>query len=211
MEGALIEEMGFCFHILGVQREKIDFVGMIDDLYADGTPDYSLELNKEREEVWTGVHREISQFTKLKGLMYLADGQMNLSCSDFAEAYTGRHDWMDYTSTFFFTPITGEHHMVNVRVQGAIRSYAFGLLPGGKVGLLKNDNGYSVLTSKDFDWIVGTEYKVMITVKNNMLQAKIDDKVLLEYTDTVHPYLTGSIGVSLRNGSHSKYRRIVVS
>ena len=211
MEGALIEEMGFCFHILGAHREKIDFVGMIDDLYADGTPDYSLELNKEREEVWTGVHSEISQFTKLKGLMYLAEGQLNLSCSDFAEAYTGRHDWMDYTSTFFFTPITGEHHMVNVRVQGAIRSYAFGLLPEGKVGLLKNDNGYSVLTSKDFAWIAGTEYKVTVAVKNNMLQAKIDDKVTLEYTDAVHPYLTGSIGVSLMNGSHSKYRRIVVN
>lgn len=40
-------------------------------------------MDKEEEEVWTGTHREISQFTKLKGLMYLADGQLNLSCSDF--------------------------------------------------------------------------------------------------------------------------------
>jgi hypothetical protein len=211
MEGALIDEMGFCFHILGLQREMIDFVGLIDDLYADGKPDYSLELNKEREEVWTGLHREISQFTKLKGLMYLHDGQLNLSCADFAEAYTGRHDWTDYTATFYFTPITGEHHMVNVRVQGAIRSYAVGLYPDGRIALLKNDNGYSVLASEDFAWKAGTEYKVMIAVKNNYLLATINDTVKLEYTDSEHPYLTGSVGVSLLQGSHCKYSRIVVS
>jgi ADP-ribosylglycohydrolase len=211
MEGAVIEEIGFCFHILGVQREKIDFVGLIDDLYADGAPDYSVEFSKEREEVWTGVHREISQFTKLKGLMYIAEGQLNLSCSDFAEAYTGRHDWTDYSSTFYITPITGEHHMVNVRVQGAIRSYSLGLMPEGKVALLKNDNGYIIMTSKEYPWVANTEYKIMVTVKKNSIQAVINDEVTLEYTDINHPYLTGSIGVSLMKGSHCKYRRIVVN
>ncbi|MDF2904904.1 MAG: hypothetical protein K0R34_225 [Herbinix sp.] len=211
MEGSVIEEIGFCFHIHGVQREKIDFVGMIDDLYADGAPDYSVEFGKEREEVWTGVHREISQFTKLKGLMYLAEGQLNLSCSDFAEAYTGRHDWTDYSSTFYITPITGEHHMVNVRVQGAIRSYSVGLMPEGKVALLKNDNGYIILTSKEYPWVANAEYKIMITVKKNSIQAVINDEVTLEYTDINHPYLTGSIGVSLMKGSHCKYQRIVVN
>jgi ADP-ribosylglycohydrolase len=211
LEGALIDEMGFCFHILGLQREMIDFVGMIDDLYADGTPNYSVELDKEREEVWNGLHREISQFTKLKGLMYLQDGQLNLSCADFAEAYTGRHDWTDYQATFHFTPITGDHHMVNFRVQGAIRSYAVGLYPDGKVALLKNDKGYSVLVSEDFSWTLGVEYKVAVTVKENYLQATINDTITLEFTDSENPYRTGSVGVALLQGSHCKYRKIVVS
>ncbi len=210
MEGSLIDEMGFCFSILGLQNEMIDFVGLIDDLYVDGTPDYSIEFDKEREENWNGLHREISQMTKLKGLMYLQDGQLNLSCSDFAEAYTGRHDWTDYTATFYFTPVIGEYHMVNVRVQGAIRSYAVGLYPDNKVALLKNDNGYDVLVSKDFTWKANTEYKVEITVTSNCLKAKINEEVTLEYTDTEHPYLTGSTGVSVLKGSHCKYRKITV-
>lgn len=150
MEGVLFDEMGFCFHVEGVHTQVFALTGLIDDLYADGGPDYTLRMDKEEEEVWTGTHREISQFTKLKGLMYLADGQLNLSCSDFAEAYTGRYDWEDYEARFFLTPVTGEHHMVNIRVQGAVRSYAAGLLPGGKFGILKNDNGYSLVAQEDF-------------------------------------------------------------
>ena len=93
LEGGLLEEVGICFHVDGAHMGEIDFVGMIDDLYAEGAPDYSVEFAREQEEVWTGLHREISQFTKLKGLMYLEDGELHLSCADFAEAYTGRHDW----------------------------------------------------------------------------------------------------------------------
>ena len=144
LEGALIDEIGLCFHVQGTHTQVFDFVGLIDDLYADGKADYSIDFANETEEQWTVLHKEISQFTKLKGLMYLNDGEMHLSCSDFAEAYTGRHDWGDYRAKFFFTPLTGKHHMVNVRVQGAIRSYAVGLLPDGKAAILKNDNGYRI-------------------------------------------------------------------
>ena len=48
--------------------------------------------------------------------------------------------------------------MVNVRVQGAIRSYAVGLLPDGKAAILKNDNGYRILAENPFDWGCGKEY-----------------------------------------------------
>lgn len=207
MDGALLDEMGVCFLVCGKHMDFFDFTALIDDLYADGKPEYSLDFSQEKEEVWTGLHREISQMTKLKGLMYLADGQLNLSCSDFAEAYTGRHDWEDYTAEFSFTPLTGEHHMVNVRVQGAIRSYAFGLLPGGKAALLKNDNGYRVLAETDFDWKTGTEYTVKITAAGNCLKAEIDGCVL-EACDEERPYLKGSVGVSMQKGSHDRYRRI---
>ena len=158
LEGALIDEIGLCFHVQGTHTQVFDFVGLIDDLYADGKADYSIDFANETEEQWTVLHKEISQFTKLKGLMYLNDGEMHLSCSDFAEAYTGRHDWGDYRAKFFFTPLTGKHHMVNVRVQGAIRSYAVGLLPDGKAAILKNDNGYRILAETPFDWGCGKEY-----------------------------------------------------
>lgn len=207
LEGTLLDEMGICSHIMGTHTEIFDYVVLLDDLYADGQPDYTLDFSAETTEVWTGLHKEISQMTKLKGLMYLEDGQLHLSCSDFAEAYTGRHDWKDYTAEFTFTPLTGEYHMLNVRVQGAIRSYAFGFLPDGKAGLLKNDNGYTVLAEKPFEWKAGKEYTVKITVQGNTLKAEIDGCVL-EAIDEEHPYLRGSVGVSMIKGSHDKYRRI---
>ncbi|MDD7738589.1 MAG: ADP-ribosylglycohydrolase family protein [Fusicatenibacter sp.] len=210
MGGVLLDEMGVCSHLKGTNTEFFDYTVFLDDLYADGSPDYTLDFSRETEEKWPGLHREISQMTRLKGLMYLADSQLHLSCADFAEAYTGRHDWGDYTAEFSFTPLTGEHHMVNVRVQGAIRSYAFGLLPGGKAALLKNDNGYRVLEEKAFDWRIGKEYSVKLTVQGNSLKAEIDDCVL-EICDENRPYLHGSVGVSVRNGSHDQYRSIAVA
>ncbi len=209
MEAALIEEIGFCFHIHGVHTQVFDYVGMIDDLYADGKPAYSIDLAKEKVELWTVLHREISQFTKLKGLMYLEDGQMHLSCSDFAEAYTGRHDWENYRAEFSFTPLTGNTHMVNVRVQGAIRSYAAGLLKGNRIAILKNDYGYQVLAETEFEWKHGQEYTIAVTAAGNKISAEIEG-VKIEAVDQERPYLKGSIGVSMLNGSHDKYRMIKI-
>lgn len=211
LEGALLEEAGVCFHVEGKHMDVFDFVGMIDDLYAEGTPDYTVDLAKEEQEIWTGIHREISQFTKLKGLMYLEDGNLHLSCSDFAEAYTGRHDWKNYRADFTLTPLTGEHHMVNIRVQGAIRSYAGGFLPDGKAAILKNDNGYQILEQVDFAWEAGKEYVISLTAEENVITMEINGNCMLKAVDGERPYLQGAVGVSMQKGSHDKYRRIKVA
>lgn len=127
-----------------------------------------------------------------------------------AEAYTGHHDWKDYRAEFTLTPLTGEHHMVNVRVQGAIRSYAAGLLPNGKAAILKNDNGYQILEQTDFAWETGKEYVIALTVKENLIKMEINGNHILKAADEERPYLQGSIGGSMQNGSHDKYRRIRV-
>lgn len=136
-EGALIDEMGVCFDLLMGTEATQTFAGLLDDLWADGTPDYRINFCQETTEVWTGLHKEVSQFTRLKGHLYLDQGALHLSCADFGEAYTGRYDWKDYTAVFEMTPLTGENNMVNVRVQGAIRSYAVALLADSKIALLK--------------------------------------------------------------------------
>ena len=51
MEGVLFDEMGFCFHVEGVHTQVFALTGLIDDLYADGGPDYTLRMDKEEEEV----------------------------------------------------------------------------------------------------------------------------------------------------------------
>ena len=148
LEGGRIDEMGFCFHMGGVHHPKLTFTGFIDDLYADGEAEYSIEFAGEKEEEWTVLHREVSQFTRWKGLSFLEDGNLHVSCGDCGEVYTGGHDWKDYEARFVITPAAGEYHLVNVHVQGARRSYAAGLLPDGRAGILKNQGGYRLLQEK---------------------------------------------------------------
>lgn len=212
MEAALIDEAGVLLIPcdLNAGWGDTDFSVFIDDLYFDGKPDYSIDFKKENEEFWTGLHREVSQFTKLKGLIYLRDGQLNITCADFAEAYTGRHDWTDYTASFTVTPVLGKKHYANIRVQGAIRSYAAGFNGEGKFALLKNVNGYTVLQETDYDWTAGTEYTITVKAAGNQLQASVNGELLLEYTDQDKPYLQGAVGLSAHAGSHSKISGIVV-
>ena len=99
--------------------------------------------------------------------------------------------------------------MVNFRVQGAIRSYAFGLLPEGKAAILKNQNGYKVLKEIPFDWKSGWAYSVKITAEGSCLRAKIDEQVL-EVQDFENPYLQGAVGMSVQKGSHCRYKYIKI-
>ncbi len=211
IEGGMIEEIGFCFHVKGQHKEVFDFTAMVDDLYVQGSPDYSIEFREEKEEVWTGLHREISQFTKLKGLAYLDDGQVQLSCGDMGALYTGGYNWKDYKATFSITPITGKNHYVNVRVQGAIRSYGAGLLPGGKAAILKNENGFRILKETDFPWEENQEYEIEVTVCGNKITAVFNGETKLRAEDEEHPYEKGGIGLSVESGSHISCRRIVIS
>lgn len=199
---ALIGEMGMCFHIEGKHMEYFDFVGFVDDLYADGAADYRVDFAKEEEEYWPGtVHREISQFTKLKGNTYLANGQVHIACGDFGEISTGRYDWTDYTAEFTITPMTGTHHMVIVRSQGAMRSYGVGFDAAGRLTVFKNLNGYKAMASMLFDWEYGKEYKITVNVAGNVITAGIDGETIT-WADDGEAYLHGGIGLAVLEGSH---------
>jgi len=212
MEAALIDEAGVMLIPcdLSAGWGSNDLSVFIDDLYFDGRPDYSIDFRIENEEVWTGLHREISQFTRLKGLAFLQAGKLNITCADFAEVYTGRYDWTDYTAAFTITPVLGVKHYVNVRVQGAIRSYAAGYDGEGTFALLKNANGYRVLQETAYDWDSGKEYIITVKATGNKLEASVNGKPLLEYIDQDTPYLHGAIGLSVHEGSHSKISGIVI-
>jgi hypothetical protein len=195
----------------GLQNQYPELNCLIDDLSFDGKPDYTVDLAKTKEDVWQHSHREIIQFTRLKGLWYLDGGYAHLSCADFGEAYTGRHDWGDYTAAFTIKPIIGNDHYVNVRVQGAIRSYAAGFAKGGKLVFSKNENGYRPLAEAAFDWQPGKEYTITVAAKGSEFTVAVDGKQYLSLSDTDSPYLTGSVGFSVRNGSHCAYHSIYIN
>lgn len=208
--GALISEAGFLFvPEAGDTRRPFDFTALVDDLRFEGAADYSIEMENETNERWTAMHREVSQFTRLKGLSYLDKGQLNLSCADSGEVYTGHHGWTDYVAEAAITAICGEHAALNFRVQGAIRSYAFGLHGPGKVALMKNENGYRTLAEADFDWKPGQEYILRIEARGTALRCTIGD-VVIAYSDAADPYLAGCVGLSVQRGSHLRCASIAL-
>ena len=210
VDAGLIDEVGFAFDLHDDQNALMQLDCFIDDLYFDGSPSYTIDFAHCKQEKWNPLHSEISQFTRLKGLLYLEDEMLHLSCHDFGEAYTGRYDWKDYTAAFVLTPLVGNWHMVNVRVQGAIRSYAAGFDAAGKLGIYKNKNGYRKLTEADFAWECGRQYALTVDVRGADISVSVDGRELLRYADGDHPYLTGSIGMSVRDNSHCSYSSISV-
>jgi len=210
IESGLIDEAGFAFDMTETQKNPADLICLVDDLYYDGRPDYSVKFSDDSVDYWTKLHTEVIQFTKLKGLWYTKDDEAHLSCGDFGEAYTGRHDWTDYTAEFILRPVTGREHYVNFRVQGAIRSYAAGFGPDNKFYLYKNTNGYRVLEKKEFPWKTGKHYTVTVSVSGPRIKISVNKKELIDYTDKNNPWLYGSIGFSVRNGSHCAYKKIRV-
>ena len=207
---ALIDEAGFALDAYRTGNYPREVQVYIDDLYFDGKADYRLNLANSEQEKWPGLHREISQFTRLKGLFYLENEALHLSCGDFAEAYTGHINWADYTATFAIAPQTGARHFVNVRVQGAIRSYAAGLTENGKLGLYKNENGYRKLAEVDLPWAVGNTYTIAVTANGAALTVCVDGQEKLRFVDTEKPYLTGSVGIAVQAGSHCAYHSLAV-
>lgn len=196
---SLISEAGLLFTSAAATSEQIVY---LDDLYFSGQPDYSIDFSQAEMDHWHTQHIVLPQFTKQRGLVYLEDSRMHLTCADLGEIYTGRYDWTDYTAEFRMTPILGETHRVNVRVQGAMRSYAAAFLEGGEIALLKNDYGYLKLAAESFEWKQGQTYEVQVVVSGPRIQVAVDGKEILDYVDESRPHLTGGIGYSVAEGSH---------
>jgi hypothetical protein len=206
MEGALIDEAGFVFDMPGEGRG--DLHCFIDDLWFEGRARYTIDLARARLEIWPGLHREIAQFSRLKGLWYLEDGCAQLSCADFGEVYTGHHGWKDYSASFTIRPLQGHDHYVNVRVQGAIRSYAAGFAESGRLVFEKNENPYRRLAEVPFDWEAGRDYTLTVEARGNQFTVAVDGREYLSYTDREAPYLSGCAGLSVRRGSRCACRLI---
>ncbi|MCL2093782.1 MAG: ADP-ribosylglycohydrolase family protein [Treponema sp.] len=206
IEGGLIDEAGWAFETeLGWSG---DLACLVDQLVFSGEPQYSMSFSPSSLDVWSGRKKEIMQCTRLKGLFYIEGEEAHLSSADFAEVYTGHHDWTDYTAEFCLRPLFGEEHSVNVRVQGAIRSYALGFDEGGKFCLYKNEDGYRLLEEKPFAWELGKTYTIKVECQGKVIKAWVDGKECINYTDQDKPYLRGALGFSNRNGSRTAFTKL---
>jgi len=205
---------GVCIGETGVKITYKDGITASEITLCDfgfaGQAQYTIDFAKERNEFWHGTHVEASQFSYVKGLFRVEDGQLSGSCADFGEAYTGDAAWTDYSFEGTVIPQLGECHGLNFRVGGAIRSYAVMLTPDGKLALRKNANGYRTLGEIDFPWEHGREYRFKITLRGNHIVVRHGDLTLLDYTDADRPYLRGCVGVCVQKGSHAHFKNFTI-
>ena len=188
---------------------------VLDSYEITGSPTYSINFAKERVEHFgfsgAGPHQEISQFTYHSGLWELDGDCYSGSCSDRGESYTGFYYGRDYSLNCVLNPQLGEYHLVNFRVQGAARSYAFGFYGAGKIALLKKEQEYRVLESANFNHKLQESYEISILVSGKRFTASIDGKTVIDLTDPDCNYHYGQLGFTVLHGSHCHYRDLKIT
>ena len=206
----LIDEVGLTIHRMSSGSVRF----FLDDFCWNGKPDYAIHFERERLEDWRignhpSPHFEISQFTRWKGITFLEDGCFHITGEGTAAALTGAISWKDYTVRAEIVPLSGPEHALLFRAQGAMRAYAFGFREK-EICLLKNENGWRILSASPFSWEHGTAYRLMVRVHEGHIQAFVNDEPVLEDTDTENVLFTGCIGLMTRRNSHLKCRFLTV-
>jgi ADP-ribosylglycohydrolase len=194
MHNALLAEAGILFRNLG---EAWTGTLRLDDMDWSGAPHWSTDFALERREF-----DAISQWTFLRGYWRLeADGYHGSSAAP-AESYTGDVAWRNVRVVATLIPLRGEEHRMNVRVQGALRSYAAGLAPGRRFVLYKNDGGYREVAAAPFAWQIGQPVTITVTAKGATFGASVEGGPTLRWEETGRPWLQGQIGLSGGSGCH---------
>ena len=208
LEGACIEQAGV--KVVGTGEAPKYAAMYIDWLDFGGKADYTLDFTCERTELWNGLHRPVSQMTRLKGIWELHDGRLMGSCADFGESYTGDTAWSDVEATCTWQPdLSRGRTGFAVRVQGAIRGYAVWVDEDG-VSIAKNDNGYAELARCALPEGCGETITLTARAVGDTITVLHEGCEILRATDTEAPYCTGMVGLVLRDGGHTLFDRIKV-
>lgn len=210
LKGALIKEAGIRFQPAESFPDSGDLQVFINEIRWSGTPDYTIDFSLESVEFfgYAGgtLHREISQMTYLNGLWELDGKWLSGSCHKEGECYTGHYYAEDYEFSATILPLKGLCHLLNFRVQGGARSYAFGFFGDGKAALLKKDQTYSVLKSCDFPVDIGCQYRIKVIAEDSRFTLYIDEvEIFCFEDDSSMAYRFGQVGFTVLNGSHCHF------
>jgi hypothetical protein len=123
-----------------------------------------------------------------------------------AEAYTGLQTWQDYRYKVQLRPHCGERHRILFRVQGAQRSYAFGLAPDGRVAFEKNEQGYREVASAPLLWELQRTYSLAVEVVGSRMTGFVDGQQVLQWKEEGRLWEAGCVGLGLKNGRTLYYR-----
>ncbi|MCK6579437.1 MAG: ADP-ribosylglycohydrolase family protein [Anaerolineae bacterium] len=147
----------------------------------------------------------ISEWTYWRGFWRMEEGAYHGSGPLENESYTGDIGWTDYRYEADITPLLGDHHLILARVQGAMRSYAFGLSPDNSVTLYRKARDYQPVASAAFPWRLGERFRLTLTVQGNRLMASVEgggEQRRMAWQDDQASYRNGQIGLACWHGSH---------
>ena len=192
LSGALISKAGVRF--LLVEEHQGGFEVEITHLSVRGQPDYDMDFNKERIEHWGFVHHECSQFTYTRGRWNYDNEKLTGLVSSHGEVLTGARSFRDIEVSCTLTPFTAHGVRLMVRVQGAFRFYAAGLLEGG-VAIWRRDHGETVLAQAPFHWCVGQPLRLTLLARGERLSLLHEGEILLEAWDGL--FDSGCVGLGL--------------
>jgi ADP-ribosylglycohydrolase len=198
---------GYPIFEVGLEIETQDRSGVDGDVYLDyltwaGAPRTVLRrpddnLSTMWKHAWVS---NASQFnTRWEGLR-VSNGE---GTGFIAQ---GSRDWKDYRVRSDITPLLAEAWGLAARIQGRERYYAvmFDKADGGCAKLVKRLHHETVLASERFSWRVDQKYVVELQVEDHEIQAFVDGRKILEFTDTQQPPLTGGgVGLVVDTGSIS--------
>ncbi|HEY4836599.1 MAG TPA: ADP-ribosylglycohydrolase family protein [Bradyrhizobium sp.] len=183
-------------------RSGIDGVIYLDYLTWTGAPKTVLRrpddnLSTMWKHAWVN---NVSQFqTRWEGLR-ISNGE------GIGFIAQGSRDWKDYRVRSEVTPVLAEAWGLAARVQGRERYYAvmFDKFDGGRAKLIRRVHDETVLASDRFSWQVDQKYVVELQVEGNELQAFVDGRKILEFTDPQQlPLIGGGVGLVVDTGSIS--------
>jgi ADP-ribosylglycohydrolase len=213
IEHGLISRVNLAFFSASRNKEQLSV--LLDSVSFRGTPNYSIDFSRETIENYgfghSGLHKEISQFSQNGGLWELDGQYLSGSCAQEGEAYTGLYESKDAEVNCILQPKLGEYHLLNFRVQGAARCYAFGFYGKGTLALLKKHIGYSILKSIPYPFEMEKEYRLAVNMKGNRFLASIDGKNIFDMIDSEEPYGFGQFGFTTLNGSHCHFKDLDIS
>ena len=208
LDGACLTQVGIIVRNLGADWSVGAF--HLRALDWTGAPDYGVDFHREK-----AAGGAITQWTRWRGYWRIeADGHYHGSGPGLCETYTGDIQWRDYRVVARIVPVIGDHHYVNVRVQGALRSYAAGLAPNGRLILYRKAGlDYNQVAAAHFAWQHGETYTITIDVQGPNLQVMVSgetDSAQCAWTDP-EPYLSGQVGLSTWHTSHMRCESFRVS
>ncbi|MEO7221796.1 MAG: ADP-ribosylglycohydrolase family protein [Devosia sp.] len=180
-----VDEIGVSIEYFG----RLKFLGrlFLADFEVDGPGRVTIDPKVETLE-WGGVTR----FSWNRGYFTLEDGRLQVHTASDADLWTGNAYLRDQRVTGWINPLAGGSHLVSARVQGTSRFYAAGF-DGGKVVILRENHGTTVLASAPFTLELGREYAIELRVIGDKLTLAVDGKELLSATDGAYRYGMGGL------------------
>jgi ADP-ribosylglycohydrolase len=187
-EVGLIDRVGIAFSA----KDPTTAVAYLDRVDWSGAPSCVFDLARPEPMLGWGY---------LRGRWFgRGDGLNGSHYGKDAEAYTGSQAWQDYRYEVQLRPHCGQQHRMLFRVQGAQRSYAFGLAPGGRVAFEKNWQGYRQVASAAYPWELQRTYTLAVEVEGSRMTGFVDGQQVLQWEDTSSPWEAGCVGLGLVNG-----------